>query len=145
MSLQAIDNKRNTVAVIVREGGGIEILSNGTVIHPAGGPDNNPFGRFINQLAEPLAQTEHIEDPAMKAALRSAIAGQIIHAVSRNLPSPNHPVLTCGQMEAKIIELQAMAAKATSRGQRDFFGKLVASDEAILNTMCSHGGGRIPF
>jgi hypothetical protein len=139
----SVTKKANTVAVIVREGGGIEILSNGKKIFPAGGKDNNPTATHILALAEPLAMTEEIEDSAIKVAFRAALADQVKHVVSLNLPAPNQPIPTCGQMEEKIIELQAMAASVTGIGQREFLERIISSDMKILHAVCPHGGGRL--
>ncbi len=146
MALPGVTRKTNTVAVIV-DHGGVQILSNGTTIFKGGGPDNNPFASIIDKFGEPLAQTEQIEDAAVKQSFQSALGEQIRHVMSVNTTalkasgSPN--VLTCHQMEEKIIELQARAAQETNRSQRAILEGIIRSDMALLDAIC-HKGSQVP-
>ena len=146
MALQGVTRKTNTVAVIV-DHGGIQILSNGATITPGGGPDNNPFATIIDQFGEPLAQTAQIEDAAVRQSFQSALADQIRHVMSANTTALNangsSHVLTCHQMEEKIIELQALAARETNQSQRDILEGVIRSDMTILDAIC-HKGNQVP-
>lgn len=72
----------NTVAVIVRSGGGggVLITSNGKVLLPKGGPDNNPFARAaatIEKFATVLAAAASVPD----ASVREEIEATAVRAI----------------------------------------------------------------
>ncbi len=71
----------NTVAIIVRSGGGgVLITSNGKVLLPKGGPDNNPFAKAaatIEKFATVLAAAASVPD----ASVREAIEATAVRAI----------------------------------------------------------------
>ena len=70
----------NTVAIIVRSGGGVLITSNGKVLLPKGGPDNNPFANAaatIEKFATVLAAAASVPD----ASVREAIEATAVRAI----------------------------------------------------------------
>jgi hypothetical protein len=139
MSIAGISNKSNTVAVVVREGGGVEILSNGKKIFPAGGPDNNPIGAVITQLGQALGQTEHIENAQDKAVFQSALSGQMAHVMALQVPSGNHHFPNCSQMQKEIDELRQRAARTTDPTQRQHLNDLITSDQKVVDAICHKG------
>jgi len=85
----ALQRTANTVAVIVRAGGGaVLITSNGKVLLPKGGPDNNPFAKAaanIEKFATVLAAGASVPDAAVREEIEAttmrAIEAQV-HAMA---------------------------------------------------------------
>ena len=129
----------NSLTIVVHSGG-VEVASNGKMIHSAGSKDpTSQVALFADRFAGPLAASENIQDSKLKQTVQSNLIGQFRGAVStlqQAEPASGCSFLNCSEMESYIRTLQNELQHATNAADREELTRLIESDEKIYAYYC---------